>query len=169
MLMSTAGALQTSPVCTDKSYLNLARPLVLGQALQHSVGEPVQAHVQSITKYGAFLAFDVEAESGAVSTVYGLMQKRSAGPGGVQALLVSTSNPSTHLAIWSVLEMAWGVGRGACAAHSSATAAAHPVLGWCQRLGATSEVLAMPKAEAHPCGFEMAYVHCACLARRASW
>ena len=68
--------------------------LVWGQALQHSVGELVQAHVHAVTQYGAFLAFDVEADSGAVSTVYGLMHKTSAGPGGVQALLVRTLHPA---------------------------------------------------------------------------
>ena len=57
------------------------------QVVKESVGEPVQAQVQGLVPFGAFMDFDVEVEDGSAVTMRGLMHRRP--PNTVACLVIS--------------------------------------------------------------------------------
>jgi hypothetical protein len=58
------------------------------QVVQQSLGEPVQAQVQALTPFGAFLDFDVEAEDGGAVTLRALLHRNKMGPLSLDSMVV---------------------------------------------------------------------------------
>ena len=47
----------------------------MSQVVKESIGEPVQAQVQCLAPFGAFMDFDVETEDGSAVTMRALMPR----------------------------------------------------------------------------------------------